>query len=502
MDKKACSVLSVDIGAGSGKIFAASFDGERIDLRVIHHFSTAPLMKDGYLINDIEAIYQHIIDGFQSALSFGSEIPEILCAAIDTFGNDYVLLRDDGKPMIRPVNYRDTQTLKILRDTSREEQFHNYKISGILPAPSVAHYQLLRDMARLDVREAESPGTFLMLSDYFGYRLTNKLISEYTISSTTGLVDVQIHDWSEDLLDVLPFRRNCFLPLHEPGQIAGELTDSRLKTSIGERIRFAKVPGHDSACAVIPIPMRKDSFFLSSGSWFILGMETTTPYLSYDAFHAGISNQGFLNGSLRVVRPMPGLWIMQKCLEEWRKDKMDLDFNVIEQMAANYTGPIAYINIQRPEFLNPGGMLEKIYNYCRETEQEVPNTIAGVARSIYISLALLCKKAVGLLNRLSGVSHNRIYLVGGGARDSLLATMIADATFSVVLTGFQDAAAIGNTLIQLVALKQLENLEQARQVALNSFSFRLYEPHKDEFWDKMMNRAIKIDEGDDYEKLS
>jgi rhamnulokinase len=502
MNKKACSVLTADIGAGSGKVFAASFDGERIHLRRVYRFSTAPLVVERHLFNDIEAIYRHIITGFQSALAQGAEVPEPLCAAVDTFGNDYVLVHDNGQQMLRPFNYRDTRTLDVLSNTCQEEQLHNYRISGILPAPSMAQYQLFCDAARLNVRERESPGMFLMLPDYFRYRLTNERTSEYTISSTTGMVDVRARDWSESLIDMSHFRRDYFLPLHEPGQLEGIVTDSSLKTSGGGHIHCARVPGHDSACAVIPVPMEADALFLSSGSWFILGMEAAVPYTSDEAFRAGISNQGFLNGRFRVVKPMPGLWIMQKCLDEWRKDKPELDFDSIEQMAANYTGPVPYINVQQPEFSSPGGMLDKIRGYCRATAQELPDTMAGIARSIYAGLALQCKMAVHQLDQLSGIRHNRIYLVGGGAMDSLLAAMIADVTSLMVLAGFPDAAAAGNALMQFVALGSLQDLDQARQVAMNSFSFRRYEPHEDGFWNEIHNKAMKIEERGGYEKLS
>ena len=501
MNKKSCSVLAADIGAGSGKVFAVSFDGEHIRPREVHRFSTAPIMADGHLFNDVETIYGHIVEGFQAALALGAEVPEPLSAGIDTFGNDYVLLRGDGKPAVRPFNYRDTRTFGLLGRLGREERLRGYRISGILPAPSAAYYQLLCDAAGFDAREGEPPETFLMLPDYFGYRLTHERKSEYTITSTTGLVDPRTRSWSESLLGTLPFRRDCFLPLREPGVLGAVLADARLKTAGGGSVRLAVVPGHDSACAVVPVPMGDDALFLSSGSWFLLGMEAAAPYTGDDAFHAGISNQGFLNGRLRVVRPMPGLWIMQHCLAEWRADNPELDFGAVEGLAAAYTGPIPYINVQRPEFSSPGGMTDKIRGYCRATAQEAPDTMAGIARSVYAGLALQCKIAVRLLGRLSGVTHNRIYLTGGGAKDSLLAAMIADAASLPVLAGFQDAAAIGNALIQLAALGYLRDLEQARQAAGNSFGFRVYEPRGDGLWDELLNRAMEI-EGGGYEKLS
>jgi rhamnulokinase len=494
MDKKACSVAAVDIGAGSGKVFAVTFDGERIALREVYRFSSTPLKADGHLINDTEALYGHIVKGLESALALGRELPRPSSIGIDTFGNDYVLVRG-GMPVLSPFNYRDTRASAMLRNKSREELFRDYRISGMPPASSLAHYRLLCDAEYLAEGERKKPGIFLMLPDYFGYRLTNEAAGEYTISSTTGLVDVHTRTWSESLLGALPFRRDYFLPLQQPGSLAGLVADSRLKTGTGP-LRLARIPGHDSACAVLPIPMDKDALFLSSGSWFVFGMEAPHPYMDEGAFNAGISNQGFVNGKLRAVRPLPGLWFLQQCLVEWRAEDPDLDFNAIEGLAASYTGPVPYINIRRPEFSSPGDMLDKIRRYCRATVQETPDTVAAEARSIYAALALQCKITVGLLEQLSGIRHSRIYLVGGGARDSLLAGMIADATSLTVLAGIEEAAAAGNALMQLVALGQLGDPEQARQAAGNSFSFRVYEARKDAFWDEAMNKAIKI-EGED-----
>ena len=474
------SVLAADIGAGSGKIFEVQFDGSQIISRNVHRFKNGQTRIREHLYNNIDYIYSQIKEGFLRA-DIQSEA-EIRSVGVDIFGNDYGLLNRRDKLIGLPYSYRDARTRSHIPpvDVCRKQ----YTVSGIAPLPSTAYNQLLADAATLCPSEIEQVSAFLMLADLIGFYLTGEKSSEYVCTSTTGLLDAHNRSWSETIISTLPFRHDVFQKIVPPATLCGTVDDPEVSHLGTGNIRLVKVAGHDSASAVVPIPLTKSSIFISSGSWSLIGIESAEPLISDDTYRFGISNQGLPEGKFRVQKSLPGLWILQQCLKEWQSEDANLDFASIECKAGAQQRSKCWIDVEEPMFSVPGRMTEKIREYCRSTGQTVPDSIGTIARCVYESLVLKYITAAKQFDRFTGSVHDRIYIVGGGAKDSLLNSMVASATSKQVLAGMYDASAIGNALMQLVALGYVRDVKEAREIAAQSFEFNQFESNESVYWEE------------------
>lgn len=490
------SVLAADVGAGSVKVFLVTLDGDRVRAREVDRFPNSPLVVRGHLYDDVGHIYDRLKRGLAHGMA--SADSPVLSVGIDTFGNDYGLLDRRGELVGMPHSYRDRRTAgaeALLAGSPLADRRTRYRITGIAPAAGTAYSQLLADAAAMAPAVRDQVDAFLMLPDLLGFFLTGEKASESVTVSASALVDVATGDWSEPVLSSVGMPRSAFTDVVAPGTRCGVIDDPELDAFGPGRVPLVKVAGHDSGSAVVPLPLPdQDAIYLSSGSWSLVGAETDRPVTSDDAFEDGFSNQGLPEGRYRLQKAIPGLWVVQQCLKEWQADQPRLAFAELDRLVEPRHPSRSFVDVEQPQFSQPGAMTGKIRDYCRVTGQQVPESIGEVVACVYSSLALKYRGAAGALDRILGHTFGQVVIAGGGAHAATLCAMVASATSKTVLAGLADASALGNGLVQLISHGYLADLAQARQAVAGSFVLRRFEPGAREPWDAALATAAQVEE--------
>jgi rhamnulokinase len=422
---------AVDLGAASGRVILGRVEPDRVRLTEVHRFDNDPLALPDGLHWDIAALYRNVQTGLRAAAPH-----EPASAGIDSWAVDYGLLDGSGALLGLPFHYRDPRTTPD--DAARPDDF--YAIAGIAPLPFNTINQLRAD----DPERLAAARTLLMIPDLLTYWLTGVRGSERTNASTTQLYDATAHTWSDEIIAAAKLPRGIFGELHDPGTRIGPLR-SPVRTSIGLACDIVAVGSHDTASAVAALPASGDDFaYISCGTWSLVGVELTTPVLTPAARDAMFTNEAGLDGTIRFLRNVMGLWLLQQCQDSWPGS----DLGELLAGAAHQKPFTSVVNPDSQRFLSPGDMPSRIDRYCRETGQPIPESPAAYVRCILESLALAHRAAVRTAEMLSGRAVQRIHMVGGGARNQLLCRLTADATGLPVVAGPVEATALGNVLTQ------------------------------------------------------
>ncbi|MEU6410335.1 rhamnulokinase family protein [Microbispora sp. NPDC046933] len=466
---------AVDLGASSGRVMTVRVDGGRAHLTEVHRFANRPVRVNGTLHWDVLALYQGVLDGLRAAGPVDS-------VGIDSWAVDYGLLDGDGRLLGNPVHYRDDRTAGIMQAVSaRVGDAALYQVSGLQFLPFNTVYQLLAEPA------LDRAHTMLLIPDLLAYWLTGAVGAvgaEATNASTTGLYDVRARAWSHDLARRLDLPPGILPPLREPGTPIGalrpELTaDLALPGGVG----VTAVASHDTASAVAAVPASSERFaYISSGTWSLVGLELPAPVLTEESRLANFTNEGGLDGTIRYLRNVMGLWILQECLRAW--DEADL----AGLLAAAAQAPpfAAVVDPDDPAFLPPGDMPARIAAYCERTGQRPPDGRAATVRCVLESLALAYRRTLREAVRLSGRDVEVVHVVGGGARNTLLCQMTADATGLPVVAGPVEAAALGNGLVQARAHGEVDDI---RDLVRRSEPLQTYHPRDGETaWNRAESR--------------
>jgi len=441
--------LAIDLGASGGRHILSYVEDEKLCLQEVYRFSNAFVKKDNSLLWDTDLIYKEIIAGLKACSRWIKEKhPDgvLRSIGIDTWGVDYVLLDKDGN-IIKPVfAYRDSRTEAFLNTSMSFED--RYRITGIANQPFNTIYQLLADKASLRLDKAEH---ILQLPEYFSQLLTGNLVgkqySEYTMASTTALLDAKKKVWAEEIFNKLGIPLKIMKPVREPPYGIGTLSEES-RNSIGMNTNVVMVASHDTASAVATV--KKDSLYISSGTWSLLGV-TGDPVLNDEARKAGYTNEGAHNGSIRFLKNIMGLWVIQSVRHEL---KDAYSFAELENMAkeTEKTAPKDWaIDLNLPQFLAPESMIGEIKNEYRKLGKKVPESPAELAFSVYTSLAQCYKTAIDDLEKITGKKYPSISIIGGGSKDAYLNTLTAKYTGKTVFAGPSEATAVGNILLQLQA---------------------------------------------------
>ncbi len=485
---KTLNLLAFDIGASNGRGIIGRFDGKTMQLHNAGFFDNNFVQKDGLCRWDYGRILGSVKEVFSKALALG--FPPS-CFGIDTWGVDYGLLDGEGLLTEDPRAYRSSSDAEMKAAWEKVPKRTLFDRTGIAALNFNTVYQLYRRVLDNDpaLRNARA---LLFMPDLLGYSLTGVKRSEYTIASTSGLLDVRTRGWACDIMEQLSIPEGLFMPLDMPGTLRGRLLPD-LAGELGLlQIPFAAVGGHDTASAVAAIPGSGDFAFCSSGTWSLFGMETEEPVLTDFVFQNNFSNEGTVQGGFRPLKNIMGLWIVQECRREWARETGEtLDWEVIKAQAARAKPFRCVIDPDYPEFYKAGGMPEKIRAYCRKTGQEEPEGVGEFARTVYESLALKYRWAVERLGEMKGRRIQSLNMTGGGIQNLLLNQMAADSTGLPVTTGPVEGAAMGNALLQAVALGEIRGLAQARDVVRASVETRVYEPRRTARWDEAYNRMLR-----------
>jgi rhamnulokinase len=436
MATSAVRVAAVDLGASSGRVLAVEFSADQLAVTEAARFANRPLREGGALRWDIQNLYSGVRDGLRAAGPVSS-------IGIDSWAVDYGLLDASGSLLAKPVHYRDARTegipeLAHQRISSREL----YATTGIQVQPFNTIYQLVAEQRSVVAATAER---LLLIPDLITYWLTGAQTSEVTNSSTTGLLDIRTRTWSRELMSRLDIPAGLFAPLIEAGTTVGGLTDTARAQTEQPSASVVAVGTHDTASAVAAVPALHERFaFVATGTWSLAGVELEQPVLTESSRAANFSNELGIDGTVRYLRNVMGLWLLQECLREWGQP----DLGPLLAAAMAEPGLRHVIDAESAEFLAPGDMPARIAAACAATGQPPPPHRGATVRCILDSLALAHRRAIRQASQLSGRAVDVVHLVGGGARNALLCQLTADACGLPVLAGPVEAAALGNACLQ------------------------------------------------------
>lgn len=483
-------LLGFDFGASSGRAMHGAFDGQKLTMDEIHRFSNDPVQVGDTLYWDILRLYYNVQQGLSKASRNGC-VPSSV--GIDTWGVDFGLLSKDGKLLANPVHYRDTRTDGMIEAAqsmiNREAIFEH---TGLAFMPFNTLYQLMA-LQKYDSALLKSAHRLLFTPDLLAYFLTGEQTTEYTMASTGQLTDPRTRTWSQPIFDAFSLPSGLFTDIVEPGTVRGTIQRAS-EMGLPDGVKVVAVGQHDTASAVAAVPATGGRFaYISSGTWSLLGTEVDTPVISSGVLGANYTNEGGVFGKTRVLKNIMGLWMIQECRRVWLSEGACEDFAGLAKMAEAETPFVAFVNPDDERFLPRGDMPEHIRAYCRETNQPVPTSHGQIARIIYESLALKYRWAIRRLERdILGYAIDKLHIVGGGSNNTLLNRMTSNAIGKPVIAGPGEATAIGNLLMQAVALSEIGTLSELREVVRSSFETVEFLPQDGAAWDDAYGRFLRV----------
>ena len=436
------AVLAADLGASSGRVILGEVGPDRLELTELARFRNGPVRLPDGLYWDVLGLYQDVLGGLREA----RHRSDVVGVAVDSWAVDYGLLDAGGALLANPVHYRDARgTAGMAAVTSAVPPAELYEINGLQQLPLNTVYQLAADAER--VARADR---LLLVPDLVGYWLTGVAVTERTNASTTGLLDVHTSEWSKELIARLDLPERLFTELVDPGSVVGRLSDAvRADTGLPPSVLLSTVGSHDTASAVVGVPARRPGFgYIACGTWGLVGVELERPVLDEQSAAANFTNELGVDGTVRYLRNVMGLWLLQESLRAWALSGQDVELTTVLAQAAALPAGGPTVDAESPAFLAPGGMPERLQLACKERGDRVPVEPAEVVRCIVDSLAGSLARGLHDAARLSGTQLEVVHMVGGGAQNGLLCQLVADATGLPLVAGPVEATAIGNLVVQ------------------------------------------------------
>lgn len=464
--------LAVDLGAESGRVMLGTLNAGRLSLEEIHRFPNHFSTVDGHLRWDLAHLEKEIFAGLEKAGKHGVPISSI---SADSWGVDYVLLDAQGKVIAQPYCYRDSRNIDSSDRLVKKLSFPAiYQETGIQFLVFNTLYQLEAEQHD-NASILKKANRFLPMADYFNACFSGVEVVDESMASTTQIFNPKTKAWSEKLIAALGISKSIFPRIVPSGGVLGPVTGV-LRDSLPQAQVVASC-SHDTGAAVAAVPAQGGNWaYLSSGTWSLLGAELSSPVVTDAAREAGFTNEVGLGGTIRFLKNIAGLWVMQECRRAWEAAGQSFTYEELTQLAAASPPAHAHISLDDSRFLSPGDMPEKIAAFCRETGQPAPSSDGQYIRTILESLALTYAQTLTQLESLIGHKFDTLHVVGGGSRSELLNQLTADATERTVVAGPVEATAIGNILIQALALGHLESSTHLRQIVEASFPTRTFKP--------------------------
>ena len=488
---KDLKMLAIDLGASSGRGIVGSFDGKKIELKENHRFTNDPVMVNGRFTWDIIRIFHEIKNSIRNTHLDGDNVKTI---GIDTWGVDYGFIDRHGRMIGNPTHYRDVRTDGICDYVNKLVSLDKiYGSTGIQSLNFNTIYQLAaekRDNPEIfDIAEK-----LLFIPDLLGYFLTGKAKTEYTIASTGAVLNAESRKYAFDLLDSLGVPQSIFTEIVEPGYNLGKLLPDVKEEVGGVDADIVKVASHDTASAVLAVPAKSDDFvYISSGTWSLMGMELKAPLINEKTRALNYTNEGGVDGTIRFLKNIMGLWILQESRRQWKREGKEYSFSELAILAKEAKPLQSIIDPDDQLFATQGNMPRRIAEYCQKTGQHVPQSVGETVRCILDSLALRYRYTVKDLSVLSGKTVKAINIVGGGTQDKLLCQITADACGVPVCAGPVEATAIGNIMTQLMSLGEVKDLKEAREIVSASFETVSYTPSGDSaMWDEAFAKFCEL----------
>jgi len=475
--------IAIDLGASSGRLIASQNISGKIELEEIHRFDNPAIELPTGLHWNIFGLYHEIISGLKKAIDlYGEKIASI---AIDTWGCDFGLFDQSGELIGSPHQYRDPRIdgmAEKMHELMPEEEIFSHTGIKTNFYNSALHLLSLSQRNSVSLNQATN---LLLIPDILAYWLTGIMRVEKTNASTSQLLDAETGDWSDEVIKALGLPRDIFGEIVEPGSILGELRPE-LKASIGRSdIPFVVAPCHDTASAVAGIPLSaEEPLWLSSGTWSIMGVERNSPIRSKEALQYGFCNELGIDNSVRFLKNIGGLWIIQECKRHWDIKGKTHSFAELAKLSEQAEPFFAFIDPDDASFSSPGDMPGRIQEYCRKSGQKIPDSIGQILRVATDSLALKYRVVYERIVKLTGRPYSRLNAGGGGIQNEALCQATANALGIEVQAGPIEATSCGNLITQMLATGEITSFAQGRQLIHNSFEFRTYLPTDRDTWNQ------------------
>lgn len=462
--------LAIDFGASSGRHMLFWLEDGKMQQLEVYRFANGMSEKNGHLCWDYDTLWEHIIKGMRKCGELG-KIPTSV--GIDTWGVDFVLLDGNDEVLGDTVGYRDHRTDGMDAEVYKiMPEGELYKRTGIQKAIFNTVYQLMA-VKKSEPQLLERAETLLTVPDYFNWKLCGAKASEYTEATTMQLIDPSTRDWDFELIEKLGYPKKIFMPIVQPGEVLGDLTDD-VARQVGYNCRVVVTAAHDTASAVLANPSDDpDSVFISSGTWSLLGVELDSPDCGEDSRRNNFSNEGGYGGKICYLKNIMGLWMIQSVKKELAESGIEMSFAELCAAAEREEiGSIVPCNDER--FLSPRSMIEEIKSACRESGAEVPQSAGQLAKVVYASLAKCYGDAVRELRESRGKEYGSISILGGGSNAEYLNRLTAKETGCVVYAGPSEATAIGNAMAQMLNAGEFASVSDAKKCVLRSFEVEIF----------------------------
>jgi rhamnulokinase len=486
--------LAIDLGAESGRVMAGLFDGTRVRLEELHRFPNGPVHVAETMRWDLLRLWSEIQTGLSKAAArFGTNI---VSAGVDTWGVDFVLLSKTGEMLGQPYHYRDRRTRGTMEQTfQRVPRGEVFAQTGVQFMEINSLYQMVA-MNQTNGPLLQMADRFLMIPDFFHWLLSGSRVAEFTNATTSQMFHPVDRNWSFDLLRQLNLPTQMFGEVVAPGTKLGTLRDDVARRAGLPRLNIVAPATHDTAAAVAAIPTENTGkanwAYISSGTWSLMGLELPHAVLTQRALDLNVTNEGGIDGTYRLLKNIMGLWLVQECRRSFERHGAACDYADLAAAAGDARPFLAFVDPDDPAFLAPPDMPDAIRDWCRKSNQEIPDTAGGIVRLVLESLALKYRTVLGWLEELSGERVEVIHIVGGGTQNVLLNQFTANATGRRVVTGPIEATALGNILVQARAAGAVGSLQEIRSVVRASSTMKTYEPKETTAWNEAHARFTAL----------
>ncbi|MDO5589959.1 MAG: rhamnulokinase family protein [Lachnospiraceae bacterium] len=478
-EQKPDYVLAFDFGASSGRAILGSLKDGKIEMEEVHRFSNDPVNVNGTMYWDTLRQFFEIKQGIVKAKKYGN----IKSMGIDTWGVDFGLIDEHGALLENAVHYRDERTAgmdeKVFAKIPKPEL---YRITG-------NEFNYFNTIFQLNALKEQRPwmleraDKFLFTPDLFNYFLTGEKRAEYTMATTSSLLDIRKREWSKEVMENIGLREDFFPELIASGSIVGPLKEEICEELGVSPMQVIAVASHDTQSASAAVPTKeKDFIFISCGTWSLYGTELDEPVIGEKSLEMNVSNEGGYGGKINFLKNLTGLWMVQESRRQWIREGKEYGFGELESEAKKVELFQNFVDPNAKEFVPAGNMPERIRTYCKETGQIVPETPGEIVCCINQSLAMKYKRELDKIEYCLGKKYDTIHMIGGGIQSKLLCQMTANATGCRVVAGPVEATALGNIAVQMIALGMIKDISEAREIISRSEKTCVYEPQHMEEW--------------------
>ncbi|MFZ1289409.1 MAG: rhamnulokinase family protein [Melioribacteraceae bacterium] len=483
--------LAIDFGAESGRAIVGILENNKIQLEEVHRFPNRPVNIHGSIHWNIQNLFEELKTGIVKAIQKGHS--DIKSIAVDTWGVDFGFVTKDNQLLGSPFAYRDSRTNGILEKAFKLlPKSEIYNLTGIQFMQINSAFQLL-SMVKSKSEILKFADKLLFMPDLFNFLLTGIKKSEYTISSTSQLLNAKSKNWENKIFNGLKIPKKIMCEIVPPGTKIGKLHSSICNSTGLKNVEVIAVGSHDTASAVAAVPNLKNNWaFISSGTWSLIGIETEKPIINNKSFEYNFTNEGGVGGKIRFLRNVMGMWIIQQIKKEWELEGKIYSYTQINKMAEKAAPFRCFIDVDSQEFLNPQSMISAINNYCKDTNQNIPKTKAEYIRSVLESLAFKYRVIIESINSISKNTIEVINIVGGGSQNELLNQFTADCTGLKVVAGPVEATAFGNILVQAIANNVIKDISSGRKIISKSVELKEFIPTNIKRWENSFQKVKNI----------